>query len=43
MREAPVTVIAGGTRGIGAAVALRLAGPGERLVLGFSEDLASAE
>ena len=43
MPEAPVTVIAGGTRGIGAAVALRLAGPGERLVLGFSEDLASAE
>lgn len=43
MREAPVTVIAGGTRGIGAAVARRLAGPGERLVLGFSEDLGSAE
>jgi len=43
MREAPVTVVAGGTRGIGAAVALRLASPGENLILGFHENRGDAE
>jgi enoyl-[acyl-carrier protein] reductase III len=43
MRDGPVTVIAGGTRGVGAAVARRLASPGERLVLGFLENQAEAE
>jgi enoyl-[acyl-carrier protein] reductase III len=39
----PVTVVAGGTSGIGAAITRRLAGPGDHLVLGYLENRQRAQ
>ncbi|MFD6875977.1 MULTISPECIES: SDR family NAD(P)-dependent oxidoreductase [unclassified Streptomyces] len=43
MTRRPVTVVTGGSRGIGAATCLRLAGEGHDLVLGYARDEAAAE
>ncbi|MET9610961.1 SDR family oxidoreductase [Streptomyces sp. NPDC006512] len=43
MTRRPVTVVTGGSRGIGAATCVRLAGEGHDLVLGYARDGAAAE
>ncbi|MFF3014275.1 SDR family NAD(P)-dependent oxidoreductase [Streptomyces sp. NPDC057939] len=43
MTRRPVTIVTGGSRGIGAATCLRLAGEGHDLVLGYARDEAAAE
>lgn len=42
MSRVPVTIVTGGTRGIGAAIAHRLADEGQDLVLGYRSDEAAA-
>ncbi|NEE41265.1 SDR family NAD(P)-dependent oxidoreductase, partial [Streptomyces sp. SID7982] len=39
----PLTVVTGGSRGIGAAVCARLAADGHDLVVGYRSDRAAAE
>jgi NAD(P)-dependent dehydrogenase (short-subunit alcohol dehydrogenase family) len=41
--DRPLTLITGGTRGIGAATAMQLARSGHDLVLGFRNDVTAAE
>jgi NAD(P)-dependent dehydrogenase (short-subunit alcohol dehydrogenase family) len=41
--DRPVTVITGGTRGIGAATAIRLARAGHDLALAYRQDASAAE
>ncbi|WP_371639132.1 SDR family NAD(P)-dependent oxidoreductase [Streptomyces virginiae] len=43
MSARPVTVVTGGSRGIGAATCLRLASDGHDLALGYTRDAAAAE
>ncbi|MFD3875065.1 SDR family NAD(P)-dependent oxidoreductase [Streptomyces sp. NPDC058623] len=43
MTRRPVTIVTGGSRGIGAATCLRLAGEGHDLVLGYARDEAAAQ
>jgi NAD(P)-dependent dehydrogenase (short-subunit alcohol dehydrogenase family) len=43
MIRTPLTVVTGGSRGIGAAVCARLAADGHDLVIGYRADLAAAE
>ncbi|MEU9029736.1 SDR family oxidoreductase [Streptomyces sp. NPDC048383] len=43
MTRRPVTVVTGGSRGIGAATCLRLASEGHDLVLGYARDEAAAQ
>ncbi|MFC1419531.1 SDR family NAD(P)-dependent oxidoreductase [Streptacidiphilus cavernicola] len=43
MQQRPVTVVTGGSRGIGAAICLRLAADGHDLAIGYRTDAAAAE
>ncbi|MFB7554813.1 SDR family oxidoreductase [Streptomyces brevispora] len=43
MSRHPVTVVTGGSRGIGAAVCVRLAGDGHDIALGYRSDAAAAD
>ncbi len=43
MQQRPVTVVTGGSRGIGAAICLRLAADGHDLAIGYRSDASAAE